>query len=360
MATFTQEITTDNNDGYKWPGPFWNWYINTLQLGYPSPLNLDVNLAVRFTNITIPAGSTINSAKLSFKMWYQSTTDIHAKIYGMDQDNTAIFPASRQPADVPTDRTHTTAAVDWDRTDTIPSETYIDTSDISSVVQEIVDRAGWASGNAMGFIVENDGMASNTSVLFYDYDAYKGMYASGKYAVLTITYTEPAHQIYVPMNYRVRGVAQSISKDMNYRVDPILTENVPFQGIKVGKDGVDVTKTNDPHKLKFSSQFNTLKYYLTGTAKIQISASAFSNYSSSGYIEHNLNYYPFALVYAKSDLANDYLPLGFYQAGSGAYQQFYYYITTTRIYLVVEGWTTIDVEYGIDYYIKIFKNNLNL
>ena len=42
------------------------------------------------------------------------------------------------------------------------------TPDLSPVVQEIVDRAGWASGNAMAFIIESNGVLGRRTAVSYD------------------------------------------------------------------------------------------------------------------------------------------------------------------------------------------------
>ena len=60
-------------------------------------------------------------------------------------------------------------------------------SDLSAVVQEIVDREGWVSGNAMAFMI----MGSGKRVA----DSREG--GSDKAAVLHIEYSQPA-EIEVP------------------------------------------------------------------------------------------------------------------------------------------------------------------
>ncbi len=102
------------------------------------------NTFLRFTNVTIPAGSTISAAKL--KVDFLSGTERTFQINGYDLDNVS------QPSSA-SDGNHsnyTTANASW----TISASAAVhDSPEIKTVVQEIVDRTGWASGNAMMFSI---------------------------------------------------------------------------------------------------------------------------------------------------------------------------------------------------------------
>ena len=102
------------------------------------------NTFLRFTNVTIPAGSTISAAKL--KVDFLSGTERTFQINGYDLDNVS------QPS-AASDGNHsnyTTANSSW----TIPASAAVhDSPEIKTIVQEIVDRSGWASGNAMMFSI---------------------------------------------------------------------------------------------------------------------------------------------------------------------------------------------------------------
>ena len=102
------------------------------------------NVFLRFTNVTIPAGSTISAAKL--KVDFLSGSERTFQINGYDLDNVS------QPS-AGSDGNHTnftTANASW----TIPASAAVhDSPEIKTIVQEIVDRSGWASGNAMMFSI---------------------------------------------------------------------------------------------------------------------------------------------------------------------------------------------------------------
>lgn len=369
MSLFTKEITAVNNDGYLHPGAFWNWYINDLYLGHQDPAG-STSCAVRFPNVTIPQGVTITSAKLSFKTWYQQTNDIHAKIYGMDEDDTAIFPNSGQPADVPTARTKTTASVDWDRTATIPSETYIDTSDITTIVKEIVDRGSWSSGNAMGFILDDDGFANGEIVLFYDYDRWNGSYGSGKYPVLTINYLTGGSASESPSVSRSQSpsasesASESASASASTSASPSASISPldEFMGLRIAKSGQDVLKTQDPYNLKFDSSLGTLKYYTKQVINTSLDAND-GDVSCIGTFAHNLGYYPFVEVFVDTYIG---APTGNYEycpfSGSGAAVAYSakYKLTETDIYVYGDISGLSASVWHFDFLIFIFKNDLGL
>lgn len=100
------------------------------------------NGGFRFTGVTIPQGTTILAATLEVVPIDATNDNPNVDISAEDVDNAVSFVTT---ADV-TSRVRTTATVTWAE-DNIPSP---DTSpDITAVIQEVIDRAGWVSGNAL-------------------------------------------------------------------------------------------------------------------------------------------------------------------------------------------------------------------
>jgi hypothetical protein len=359
--TYSQEILSTHNAGYKWPGPYEYWYSDDNEVGniIISGTKYSLDNFFRFPNVTIPAGSTIVSAKISLMTWNGGVHSMYLKIYGIAEDDTEIFPANGSSPD-PTVRSLTSAYGTWVFERGMSDDSYYDSGDLATVVQEIVDRGGWQSGNAMGFKYEDNGMDDNTEQYFYNWDRWHATYASGKYPVLTIEYAPPPNLLTKDLKYAItRPVA--ITKSLKYEIDYISPTNKTFYGVKVAKDNINVLHTNDPRHLKFSSEFNTLKYYWDGTAQVHVQNPPKDEYTVTGYVEHNLGYFPMAMVYARDGIGANFVPLGFQQEGSGAGHSIYYYVTTTRLYFVVEGWSLAgDDDFIVDFYFKIFKNNLNL
>mgnify|MGYP001595117174 CR=1 FL=1 len=113
--------------------------------------------AMRFSNVTIPQGTTIIAAELFIWVGSKAGTNIKIKLHGIDEDNTAAFSSS------PFGRAETTDFSLLD--DTIPSTGQWRTIGAVSPIQEVINRAGWTSGNALGFIVRDNGSAADSWIL---------------------------------------------------------------------------------------------------------------------------------------------------------------------------------------------------
>lgn len=102
---------------------------------------------MRFTNITIPQGATINSALLELVAKFASTGEtVNTRISAEDIDDAPTFADDAAAFDTRYS-THTAAIVDWDNIGGWSAGDTYDSPEIKTVIQEIVDRAGWASGN---------------------------------------------------------------------------------------------------------------------------------------------------------------------------------------------------------------------
>jgi len=108
-------------------------------------------IGCRQTNITVPKDATIDTAHLSVygKNSLGTTFSYPVTIYGVDEDN---FVAPTNYAEWAADP-HTGASVPWTPGDWGGTYGWQDTPECKTLVQEIVNRAGWVSGNAMGFKV---------------------------------------------------------------------------------------------------------------------------------------------------------------------------------------------------------------
>ena len=77
----------------------------------------------------------------------------------------------------------TAARVDWDPA-AWSSGAWYESPELKAVIQEIVNRPGWASGHALVLLLADDGSAANVSRLIYAYDS-----APANGAELRIEYT---------------------------------------------------------------------------------------------------------------------------------------------------------------------------
>lgn len=126
---------------------------------------------MRFRNVTIPAGATISRASLKvFTTIFPATADVDGLLVGEAADNPGPFgAASRLIWQLPT----TTASTGWKLTpdNRWLGSTWYESPDLGPVLQEIVNRPGWASGNAL-VILFTTGTASTSDRTFWAYNGY--------------------------------------------------------------------------------------------------------------------------------------------------------------------------------------------
>tara|TARA_R100000406_G_scaffold11504_2_gene7428 strand:- start:28466 stop:29110 length:645 start_codon:yes stop_codon:yes gene_type:complete len=100
----------------------------------------------RFVNVALTQGATIESAYL--KVEFHSGSERAFRINGFDVDNQAQ-PSTSNNGSEGAHSNHTTASVDWTVATLASGEEVSTSPDIKTIVQEIVDRSGWLSGNAL-------------------------------------------------------------------------------------------------------------------------------------------------------------------------------------------------------------------
>jgi hypothetical protein len=114
-------------------------------------------VGLRFAGIPLPEGATITASWIQFEAAATDSEAASLTIQGEATDDAITFEKTR---DNISSRPTTAASVPW----SAPAWTVIHerglaerTPDLSTVVQEIVDRTGWAPGNAIAFIVTGSG-----------------------------------------------------------------------------------------------------------------------------------------------------------------------------------------------------------
>jgi|GEM_PF-1679472 len=139
-------------------------------------------VALRFRNVSVPAGVTIVSASLQFSADERDSGDARLRIRGLAQADARPF--SRRAGDIDK-RPRTAARVAWQP----PPWRRIGeraaaqrSADIAAIVQELVGQPGWRAGNAMAFVI--DGRGRRVA------DAYDG--SRGGAASLLIEYRDGA------------------------------------------------------------------------------------------------------------------------------------------------------------------------
>jgi len=106
--------------------------------------------AVRFRNVTIPKGAVITEAYLIFNAVVDlATTTCNTRIWAENADNPPDFSGEDWISAFARRDNQTTAIVDFDDIVAWTENTEYSSPELKTVIQEIVDRDGWDSGNAL-------------------------------------------------------------------------------------------------------------------------------------------------------------------------------------------------------------------
>src|SRR3989304_4547216 len=120
-------------------------------------------VGIRFNGVDIPQGSTITNAYIQFLVDEVKTGDTILAIQGEDVDHALTF--SSISFDI-TSRSRTLETVSWNPNPWLTvGEAGPDqqTPDIATVIQEIINRPGWASGNSLAIIITGTGVRTAES-----------------------------------------------------------------------------------------------------------------------------------------------------------------------------------------------------
>jgi len=125
--------------------------VGAANLPYGATDNRTVGL--RFQNVAIPQGATIRAAYIRYiAAAADAGQDMNADIHGQLAASAGAFTTWENFQA----RVRTGASMPWN---SIPAHVLgnaYDTPDLSTIVQEIVDQSGWASGQNMVFFIAND------------------------------------------------------------------------------------------------------------------------------------------------------------------------------------------------------------
>lgn len=178
-VTFSKRVATGNDDVEE--SQTGTMYMNSsdLELVNDGTTYGNQKVGMRFTGITVPQGATITNAYIQFTCDETGTTATSLTIKGEDANNSAAFAST---ANNVSSRAQTTASVSWSPASwsTVGQATTTQrTPNISSIIQTIVNRTGWVSGNAMSIIITGTGKRTA--------EAYEG--SSTQAPLLVIEYT---------------------------------------------------------------------------------------------------------------------------------------------------------------------------
>jgi len=197
-AQTSEQIIANNDDGWEADGDFWRPITGIYTrwvAGYRSFASSIYNGGLRYQALGIPQGATIDKAEL--KGIVQGIVGVpQLKIYGDNVDNASAWSNNNLPSDI----TKTTANLAWS-----PTATGAFVLGITNIVQEIISRTGWASGDIRFGIIDQYGFGTNW-VLVVDYNK-----SQAEAVYLEVSYT-PAPE------YTFDTKAQDIESSVNPRV----------------------------------------------------------------------------------------------------------------------------------------------
>ncbi len=239
------------------------------------PFNLglgETNGAMRFLSVSIPQGITLNMARLVYI--YGSVGDGSGswkfKVRGIDEDNTSSFSDNN-----PLGRPQTSAEININEGK--PTSGGTKTFDVKSIVEEIVGRGGWSSGNALGITFANQGSDNDIGA--------QGLITS------YLVWRRNAEPDFTPTPIALPSPAIPDPKS---------------NGIKIARPGFNVLDANEA-QLYFTSRKRQFKVISEGQAV------------TSGVphrIAHGLGKIPFTQVFAKS--GNEWFRLPFMNFSGGS------------------------------------------
>jgi hypothetical protein len=144
---FDGQTEAHADDGYVDSGGAYN---NTGAQVLIANLSQNFSIWVRFPSVAIPPGVAITTAYVTFTPDSDYPTGtVTVDISAEDVDD-AVAPTDATDFN---GKTRTTASETW-VVGALTSGTPVNTPDLSAVIQEIVDRGGWASSNAMQFLID--------------------------------------------------------------------------------------------------------------------------------------------------------------------------------------------------------------
>ena len=154
LTTITSQVNSSSDDAEERTSDG-NVSRTSTDLELGSDAGVSQIVGMRFNIVQVPRGAVITSAHVEFEVDALDSIATSVTLFGQAADNPLTF--SSTAGDI-SSRTRTTAQVAWNN---IPPWDVVDakkqTPDISPIIQELVNRPGWASGNSVAIIIQGTG-----------------------------------------------------------------------------------------------------------------------------------------------------------------------------------------------------------
>lgn len=163
--------------------------------------------AIRLTNVTIPQGKTITSATLSLRpvTWCPGGITIRYHVSTEASDDAGALTTVSGDLNTTNRPRSTTDAGPW--TQSCVNSSTLETLDVTNIVQEVINRAGWVSGNSMVILIDTH--ADTTQGEFQEYESYNTN--ASEAPRLDITYDDGASsgpKVRIRGGIRARGLVK--------------------------------------------------------------------------------------------------------------------------------------------------------
>jgi len=179
ITTWSSRIVASADDGYWVVGQSFHNSATTARVGYEFMMFTPIHSFFRFQNVTVPNATTISTATLTLVVGAAASTAFNMRMKGEDVDDSVAY-ANLTAAN---DAANTGASVVWRGAASWATSDVEVSPDIKTVIQEIVNRGGWASGNDLTLRLHYEDIATEEDYEFKTFDD-----SAGVSALLTIQY----------------------------------------------------------------------------------------------------------------------------------------------------------------------------
>ena len=145
--TLVSQVSASSDDAEQFLGSG-DMSLRSEDLELPFDRGNEQRSGVRFTNVQVPADAIITDARIEFEVDRQRWGTVSLSIHGQNSGNPSTFESRRRNI---TNRPRT-GAVAWNDIPNPAVNSKVTTPNLAPIVQSLVNRNDWDSGNAMAFL----------------------------------------------------------------------------------------------------------------------------------------------------------------------------------------------------------------
>ncbi|HRT04429.1 MAG TPA: Ig-like domain-containing protein [Kiritimatiellia bacterium] len=216
-AIITNVVSDPNDDAFGLTVTADNWTNNSVACGYLSGYTAPYLIgAFRFTGLPLTNKTVISQAYLRVQAYLTGTGTSAFSLRGEAYDATDAFHVGAYLGA----RTVTTAAVTWTVSSAWAEDGVYTSPDIKTIVQEIVNRPGWASGNPIAIQMRNTASSGGYQQI-YSYESAAAWGATPAQLIINYVGAAPPPDGVKAENY-VSGATNSPSTVPTYLNNPTM------------------------------------------------------------------------------------------------------------------------------------------